>query len=409
MDAPNQAAKDAVQAYAQAHALPGRTPTIVYLGRDVDISNDKEAFVLDAVDGRRRYTWKLVYEDHELPDFSIEKSFSNMKAAIEDPDTKVVMAFSGGGLKVFAHATIVKFLNALGIYPHLDEIWGTSGGAIGGIWYACNLSPEKVQDYGFGLYNHLFSLKLSPSKFDVLKNLFMNYCLPEKFRPSGFRGFINCTKSLTDFIDNMRKGAPLQKPFYCIAFNIQTLKTEVLTSEPVNESLYGGKIHQVDPIEATVASSSVPVLFAPKTIRRDGMDIQYVDGGLEENIPMKSIYEKWRADKKAGIEKRKRLLVISSGVQNEDRMALFGKNSLSDRDLPWISLNLLFQAIETSHRALLAQDPNVTIWDFQIPLTNYSVFDVKSIPQFFKLGYQEVASRAPQIEEQLADRMRQAA
>ncbi len=409
MDTPNQAAKDAVLAYARTQIQGNRIPTIVYLGRDVDISKEKEAFVLDAPGGHRRYTWKLVYEDHELPDFSIERSFSRMKAQAADPDTKVVMAFSGGGLKVFGHITIVKFLNSLGVYPHLDEIWGTSGGAIAGYWYSCNLVPEEVQAYGFALYNRLFSLKISPSKFDVIKNLFINYCLPEKLRPSGFRGFINCTKSLTHFIDSVRNGAPIQKPFYCIAFNIQKLKTEVLTSEAINPNLYGGKIHNVNPLEATVASSSVPILFAPKTIRRDGLDIQYVDGGLEENIPLKSIYEKWLADKKAGIEKRKKLLIISSGLENENRLELLGGHSMNDREMIRISLSLLFQAIENSHRALLRQDPDVTLWDFQIPLSHYPVFDVKFIPQFYKSGYQEVASKALEIESHLETEMRKAA
>ncbi|MBI4970788.1 MAG: patatin-like phospholipase family protein [Candidatus Omnitrophica bacterium] len=406
---PNEAAREAVRAYALGHAVPGKTPTIVYLGRDVDLSGDREAFVLDTPGGHRRYAWKLVYENHKLPDFSIEKSFSHMKAQAEDKDTKVIMAFSGGGLKVFATATIVRFLNALGIYKELDEIWGTSGGAIAGLWYSCHIPPEKVQDYGFALYNRLFSLKLSPSKFDVIKNLFVNYCLPEKFRPSGFHGFINCTKSLTDFINAIKEDASLQKPFYCVAFNIQQLKTEVLTSEPVDPNLYNQKIHTVEPIEGAVASSSVPILFAPKTIRRNGCDIQYVDGGLEENIPLKSIYEKWVIDRKSGREKRRRLLIISSGLENENRLDLFNPKSANDRDMINISLSLLFQAIENSQRALLAQDPAVSLWDFQVPLSKYPVFDVKFIPQFYKIGYQEVASKTLEIESRLAQAKRLAA
>lgn len=401
MKIPTPEAKEEALAYALAHGHTKSKTAVIYLGRDVNISEEPGAFFLDRAGGRRKYAWKLVDQEKDDTGFSIEKSFSNIKSRIQDPDTKVVVAFGGGGLRVFAHTTLVKFLNALGIYDKIDEIWGTSAGAIAALWYASGVSPELVQKKGYDLYNHLFSLKLSPSKLEVLKNLFINYCLPEKMRPSGFLGFINCTKSIADFITGVKQDAPLRKPFYCLALNIQNLKTEVLTSETVDGSTYSRKIHKVDPLEAAVASSCVPILFVPKSIYRDGTEVQYIDGGIEENTPLKSIYEKWVIDKKRGFEKRKRLLLISSSLQSEYRLNLFDRKHLNEHSLVKITFGLLFQAIENSHRALLAQDPFVEVWDFQMPLNDYPLFNVKFIPEFIKSGYQEVAQRALEIEQNL--------
>jgi len=401
MEAPPPSAKNEVIAYALARRPSNKKVSVVFLGRDVNLSENEGAFFLDIPGGHRKYAWKLVDQEKGYHGFSIEQSFANMKAKIKDPDTKVIVAFGGGGLRVFAHTTLVKFLNALGAYEEIDEIWGTSAGAVAALWYACQISPDAVQRKGYDLYNHLFSLKLSPSKIAVLKNLFVNYCLPERWRPSGFMGFINSTKSIKDFIHDVRRDAPLKKPFYCIAFNIHNLRTEVLTSETLNQGVYPGKIYKVDPMEAAVASSSVPILFVPKPIYRDGREVQYIDGGMEENTPLKSIYEKWMIDRRTGLEKRKRLLLISSSLQSEAQLNLLNTKRLSEHDLAKITFSLLFQAVERSNRALLAQDPCVEVWDFQMPLNQYPLFDVKFIPEFIRSGYQEVARKTLEIENNL--------
>lgn len=408
MHAPTEEAKQEVFAYALAQNTI-KNPALVYIGRNIDLTAFPGAFNLDIIEGKRQYAWKVVEKEKSLENFSIERNFQKIKERILDKDTKVVLALSGGGLKMLSHTTLLQFLNMLGVYDKIEEIWGTSGGAIAGLAYAAKIHPHRIQEHGYGLYNHLFSLRLSPSPFEVLRNLFINFCIPKRWRPSGFSGFINCAKSLQDFIDALRKGSPLQKPLFCIALNIETLKTEVLSSEQVRENIYNGKIYKVeDPIEAVIASASVPILFVPKMIRRNGLEVQYIDGGVEENMPMKSVYEKWVIDRKAGLEKRKKLLIISSSLSNE-QLNLLNTKDLTESDLLRITLNLLFEEIERSHRLILKQDPNVEVWEFRNALTDYSSFDVKFIPEFIKCGYQVVAKKAVEIEKHLEIAIKKAA
>lgn len=412
MDQPTKTAYGEAMAYAYAWAAMHKAyapVSIAYLGRNADLSQYPDAFILDEAGGKRRYAWALITSEKQYPEFSMEKNFSSMKQTIQDPDTKVILALGGGGLKGLAHSTLMKFLNTLGVYSYLDELWGTSVGSLAALWYACNIDPGKMQKSGYDLYNQLFQLKLNPNMLDVLKNLLVHFCLPERLQPSGFSGFVQCTKSLEDYIYSLKKDLPIIKPFYCIAFNIRNFKSEVLTSEKVDTEMYHGKIYHVNPIEAVVASSAVPILFIPKTIQREDKSVQYIDGGIGENTPMKSVYEKWKIDRALGKEQRKKLLIIASGLSSGNTEALFNYQNMHEGDILKLLFKIMGKEIELAHQELLSKDPNVSVWHFQIPLDQYPSFNVKHMPQFIQAGYRSVADTALSIEEEIGKKLKKAA
>ena len=161
---------------------------------------------------------------------------------------KTGLVLSGGGTRGFAHLGIIDALQEKGIKP--DVISGVSAGAIVGAFIAGGKSPhETMEFFKKGWFFKYTKLQLPVNgllKLDGLKEIID--------KEIGF-------KNLED--------SPL--PFYIGVANLNKGKAEYKNSGPLGQTV--------------LASSSIPVLFAPVEI--DGQ--QYVDGGLMDNIPIEPI------------------------------------------------------------------------------------------------------------------------
>lgn len=163
------------------------------------------------------------------------------------------LALSGGGARGVIHVGVLKALDEAGIKPVC--IAGTSIGAIVGGFYAAGVTPEELLVY-FRKQSWIrtFGIKPGLSAFLEMKSL---KSMLEKRLPKDF--------------------AELDIPFCCVATNIRTRSSEVLSS---------GNLHA-----AITASASIPLLFAPVEI--DG--VKYLDGGVTDNIPSAAL--KGKCDK----------------------------------------------------------------------------------------------------------------
>lgn len=156
------------------------------------------------------------------------------------------LILSGGGVKGFAHAGILKALEEAGIYP--DAISGVSAGAIVGALYADGHSPDEMLE--------LFSTDKS----------FFNYAkfsVPRKglFHTSGLKASLDKNLSAKKFKD-------LKIPLHVAATDL---------SEGVTRYFNTGQI-----LEKVLASAAIPVLFEPVEIAGR----LYVDGGVMDNFPV---------------------------------------------------------------------------------------------------------------------------
>jgi NTE family protein len=161
---------------------------------------------------------------------------------------KTGLVLSGGGTRGFAHLGVIAALNERGIYP--EVISGTSAGAIVGAFIAGQKSPEETMKiFKKGWFFKYTKLQLPVNgllKLDGLKEIIN--------REIDF-------KNLED--------SPL--PFHIAVANLNKGKVEYKNSGSLGKTV--------------LASSSIPVLFAPVEI--DGH--YYVDGGLMDNIPIEPI------------------------------------------------------------------------------------------------------------------------
>ncbi|MFC2140551.1 patatin-like phospholipase family protein [Candidatus Auribacterota bacterium] len=390
-DLPKNDAIDEVTAMALSKRQDEGLGKIVYLGRDTDLTDIPNAFMLDGAGGKRKYCWRLTTPKEDVKELSITERFKAIYQTINDPNTKCVISLSGGGVKAFAHVVLLQFLEALGVRNKIDEIWGTSGGAIAGLWYACGVSPREMEYSGYDLYNERYSIVLSPSKWAVFKNIISHHLLPARFRPPGVSGFIESAKSIQDLIERVKKDRTVQKPFFCIAFNLNDFAKDILTPFAYNVPEYKNIIRQTDPIDAVVASSSVPILFVPKIIKREnGQLIAYIDGGIVEKLPVKSIYDKWKIDQKRGAEKRAKMFVISAKLFPHTELPSQADHKINEYEMLKIYYTVMEEMILKSQEAMFEHDPDVIEIETCIPLHKFNSFDIHNIPLFIKLAYKHV-------------------
>lgn len=161
---------------------------------------------------------------------------------------KTGLVLSGGGTRGFAHLGAVAALLEKGIKP--DIISGTSAGAIVGAFIAAGKNPHDVAEIfkkgSFFNYTKLQIPRDGLMKLDGLKELFQKEIKATTLEELEIPLFIA--------ISNLNKG------------NV----------EYRNSGLLG---------ETVLASSSIPILFAPVLIGND----LFVDGGLLDNIPVEPI------------------------------------------------------------------------------------------------------------------------
>jgi len=158
---------------------------------------------------------------------------------------KTGLVLSGGGTRGFAHLGAITALFDKGIKP--DVISGTSAGAIAGAFIAAGKNPHDIlETFKKGSFFNYTKLQIPRDglmKLDGLKELFHREIPAKNLEELDIPFFVT--------ISNLNKG----------------------TVEYRNTGSLG---------ETVLASSSIPILFAPVLI---GTDL-YVDGGLLDNIPI---------------------------------------------------------------------------------------------------------------------------
>lgn len=161
---------------------------------------------------------------------------------------KTGLVLSGGGTRGFAHLGAVAALFEKGIIP--DVISGVSAGAIVGAFTAAGKKPVEILEL-FKKGRFFKYTKLQIPIDGLLKLSGLKEVVQKEIK----------TKNIED----------LKIPFYVAVSNLNTGNIEYKNSGNVGEIV--------------LASSSIPVLFAPVKIGEHF----YVDGGVLDNIPIAPI------------------------------------------------------------------------------------------------------------------------
>jgi len=255
---------------------------------------------------------------------------------------KIGIALSGGGARGFAHLGVLKALEEFGI--KVDEVSGTSAGAIVGAFYCSGYKPDEI-------FNII-------SSTGFLKSV----------RPAwSWTGLL----SMEGFREVLYKHLP-KNSFEALQLPLTVAATEIRL----------GKIVYFDSGELVpriIASSSIPALFDPVVM--DGH--VYVDGGIIDNLPVRPLVGK--SD----------FIIGSHCNPVEQRFDIKNVKEVTERSL-LMAINVNSTHSKT-HCNIVIEPAN---------LGKFTTFDLARAREIFDLGYAHTKQLYPQLEIQLNQQSR---
>jgi NTE family protein len=172
---------------------------------------------------------------------------------------RTILVLGGGGMRGFAHIGVIRALERLGIV--VDEIIGTSMGAVMGGLYASGRDSEQIEEAAqeISVKDYL--------KLNVVKFLVRGYRHASVYKGKHFHAFLRDILPQQGFQE-------LARPFYCNALSLTRGFTR-----------YFGLPGDVDvPVaDAVYASSCLPAVFEPLQLGEDW----FIDGGMAETLALK--------------------------------------------------------------------------------------------------------------------------
>lgn len=333
--------------------------------------------------------------------------FENLKRALTQRDTKVVLSLGGGGIRMFAHAAVLRLLETLNLQSQVDEIWGASGGAVVGFLYSQGMSPKEIEDFGRELVKEKH-ITLMPSYLTIFKRIISDRFFSQLRNNYTLRGFQDFHDKLYEFAREIVSKGKGNYPVYCLAYNVASDQTDVLTPQPIPHNYYPGWIYHEDPLESVLASCCVPIIYIPRVLNGSGRKRVYVDGAIVEDVPSTSIYKKWLRDKELGIEKRKRLLVIAVNLNPYFRSMGFLENWALKR-LPGFEYLLLSahygdvmrRARTKAQKKMLTSDPSVELWDLSLEMPPGGIMNINLIPKVIQTANRTLPRQLARIDKSL--------
>ena len=393
-DPPPESARLAVLAKLMAEGRADGDTHVRFVGRHRSVPAG--GFVLDRIRGERRYVWETVPSEELVGRQDLADRFEALRRHLTDPNRRVVLALGSGGLKLFAHSTILRLLSRIGVDSSVDEVWGCSGGALVSLLYASGISPHAIEEAGYDLYAGRYELPLRPSRLELLRGLLRDTIWPAQ--DSASAGFVDAASGLQRMLERYSALQRPVKPFYSVAFNLREGLTQVLTPASVPEHL-SDFVHQVDPTDAALASAAVPLLFVPKLLQVSGGSAPFIDGSTTEGVPLYTVVRKWDADRRTGNESREKLTVLYVKLTEGSERASRGRIS---------KLRLLravaSAGVESMHDRtvdLLGHRPDVDLFGIQLETAGADFFETGNIPDFIRISKESFPDQLSALEAEL--------
>ena len=172
---------------------------------------------------------------------------------------KTILVLGGGGMRGFGHIGVVRAMERLGL--QVDEVVGTSMGAVIGALFAAGLHSRQIEEVAGEI-----SIK-DYFKINLLKFLLRGYRHASVYKGRTFHQLLSRWLPFRSFED-------LQRPFFCNAMSLTTGASRFF-------GLPGSERMAV--ADAVYASACLPTIFEPMAIGGD----HYVDGGMTETLALR--------------------------------------------------------------------------------------------------------------------------
>lgn len=176
-----------------------------------------------------------------------------------EPSRRTVLVLGGGGMRGYCHIGVIRAIERLGL--KVDEVVGTSMGAVMGALYAVGMESRRIEEVAAEI-----TIK-DYFKLNLLKFLVKGYRHASVYKGKTFRDFIRRWVPQRTF-------AELPRPFFCNALSLTTGMSRFF-------GLPGADTVPV--ADAVYASSCLPAIFEPMAMEGD----YYIDGGMTETIGLR--------------------------------------------------------------------------------------------------------------------------
>lgn len=176
-----------------------------------------------------------------------------------DQPRRTVLVLGGGGMRGYCHIGVIRAIERLGL--HVDEVVGTSMGAVMGSLYATGMDSRRIEEVAAEI-----TIK-DYFKLNLLKFLVKGYRHASVYKGKTFLQFLRRWVPQTHFAD-------LPRPFFCNALSLTTGMSRFF-------GLPGAD--RVPVADAVYASACLPAVFEPLLIDKD----YYVDGGMTETLALR--------------------------------------------------------------------------------------------------------------------------
>lgn len=172
---------------------------------------------------------------------------------------RTVLVLGGGGMRGFAHIGVIRAIERLGL--HVDEVVGTSMGAVMGALYASGLDSTRIEDVAGEISVRDYF------KLNLLKFVVKGYRHASVYKGRTFHQFLQKFLPYKHFGD-------LPRPFFCNALSLTTGSSRFF-------GLPGAD--QVPVADAVYASACLPGIFEPLPMGGD----YFIDGGMTETLALR--------------------------------------------------------------------------------------------------------------------------
>jgi NTE family protein len=262
---------------------------------------------------------------------SVTFSTRNKKRETGNVMMKNSLVLSGGGARGFAHLGVLQALDELQI--HIDEISGTSAGAVVGAFYFAGHKPDEILKIisSYSIYHWARPRWRKPGFLNMEKigELFSNY-LPKTFE--------ELDRPLTVAVTDILKGESM-----------------LLNSGPL--------------VPAVCASACIPVLFEPVNFA----GTQLVDGGILNNFPVEAF-------------KGKSTKIIGVHVNPVNPVEHVHFKNMADRNV-----NLILR------REVEDKKNVCTVFIEPKECGNYNMLDLPSAGKIMQIGYEATIAMKEQL------------
>ncbi len=184
---------------------------------------------------------------------------SGLSVQRAEPSRRTVLVLGGGGMRGYCHIGVIRAIERLGI--RIDEVVGTSMGAVMGGLYATGMDSRRIEEVASQItFKDYFKLNL-------LKFLVKGYRHASVYKGKTFLQFLRRWLPQQHF-------AELPRPFFCNALSLKTGRSQFFGLPGADEVPVG---------DAVYASACLPAVFEPMELLGD----HYIDGGMTETLGLR--------------------------------------------------------------------------------------------------------------------------